>query len=75
MSPYIRDEIARLRADAASFREHAKYTRIAIRHEPNPVRRIQLRARVSEYVLAAQQRDREAKGLREQHNGRRTACP
>jgi hypothetical protein len=68
MTRYIRDEIARLRAEAAQFRKHAHYARLAVQREPNPVGRLQWRSRVTEYVRAAQERDRLARELRAQHS-------
>lgn len=66
VSSYIRDEIAAMRAEAARFRAHAKAARRTAATTRDPIERLKARSRVSEYVLAAQQRDARAKELRAQ---------
>lgn len=73
ISSYIRDEIGRLRAEAKHFRELARGKRIQLRMISNrsytAMDRYRCRERISEYTLAAQERERIAKELRAAHSG------
>lgn len=62
-----KDEIARLRAEARHFREHAKAARAKAKRckdERDWVGALKARDRANEYVRAAQERDALAKELR-----------
>lgn len=66
-----RDEIARLRFEAKEFRTKAGRHRQFIRRDKerpigqrDPIGRLHSQARIGEYTLAAQERDRLAKQIR-----------